>query len=413
MLELKEGNISEITDTGDFNPVLNFFVCSDIHIKKTGDIRCGRVARMMRIAREASADYGGVDAFLFAGDITDSGTRSQFRAFSSLVKRESPGAQILAVTAAYHDNGRFRRKDGNKYFRTLFGMPGDFHTVIHGFHFIGISTCDTPGVYYCEAQREWLDSQLASATAQNPGRPVFVMHHEHVKDTVYGSSDIDGWGTDYFRDIFNRYHEVIHFSGHSHYPLNDPRSVWQGDFTAVGTGSMNYAEFTVDGVRKIHPAGCKRINQVWSVRVDAKYRVLLRGIDCITRTVLCEYLLTPPFYTQDCSYPEKMKNLFPAPDFPRDNTASVFETERSVTVTFPVSDSLYESPCFLYRVFLNDENGKTIDSAYVLNEYWRKSRKRFYTVRFKNPGCIYGISVCAENSFGKRSGYMKIKANNK
>lgn len=403
MIVLKGGNVSETSESIKFETVLRFAVCSDVHIKKFGDIRFQRLIRMMRTAQRFSSDYGGVDAFLFAGDITDRGTPAQYRAFFSAVRRERKSAKVLAVTAKYHDNKTGKEKKGNDIYRSLGSMPCDFHTVIHGFHFIGISTCDEPGVYYNPAQRQWLDGELSRATRDNPGKPVFVMHHEHIKNTVYGSFEEDGWGNDYFRDIFNKYSSVIHFSGHSHYPLNDPRSIRQGDFTAVGTGSLNYAEFTVDGRRKIHPGGYRSINQAWIVDVDGGGRVLLRGIDFMSRTVLCEYLLCHPF--SDCSggFAESYADYFPAPGAPGKEGTAVFETERDIYVTFPALNTVSGNPCFLYRVFLTGENGKTLYSTYIINEYWRKSRRKYYTAHIPKPDCKFQIAVCAENSFGKRS----------
>ena len=50
------------------------------------------------------------------------------------------------------------------------------------------------------------------------------------------------WGHD--RGIATRalsaYPNAVAFSGHSHYPLTDERSVWQGAFTSIGTASLSY-----------------------------------------------------------------------------------------------------------------------------------------------------------------------------
>ncbi len=407
MIVIKGGEISERSGAGSFEPVLRFFVCSDIHIKGYGDLRCGRLESMMRFAHKISSGYGGPDAFLFAGDIADRGRRSQLRAFSHTAKRLAGGARILAVTANFHDNRR-GCKNGNECYRSLFRTENDFHTVIHGFHFIGISTCNEPGVYYGEAQRLWLEEELRKATQDSPIRPVFVMHHEHVKNTVYGSSDFDGWGNDFFSGVFEKYPQVVHLSGHSHYPLNDPRSLWQGSFTALGTGALNYAEFTAEGKRKLHPAGFRSISQCWMIDADGEGRLLLRGFDCITETVLCEYLIEPPFSCPGRDFHSALSEFCPAPSFPRGSKASAYETEDEVVITFPAAQEILNNPCFLYRVFLFDENDNVIDSGFIINQYWRVSRNNHYTVRLKRPGCCFRAAVCAENSFGKRSDYLWV-----
>ena len=99
---------------------------------------------------------------------------------------------------------------------------------------------------------------------------MFVTHHEHNIETVYGSSVYDGWGVPYFKAILNQYPQVVDFSGHSHFPLNDPRSVWQGKFTAIGTGAIYYSEFTVEGLRSYHPADSEQTATCWIVELNDK-----------------------------------------------------------------------------------------------------------------------------------------------
>ena len=38
-------------------------------------------------------------------------------------------------------------------------------------------------------------------------------------------------------DVLAKYPQVVTFSGHLHFPLNDPRSIWQASFTSFGCGS--------------------------------------------------------------------------------------------------------------------------------------------------------------------------------
>ena len=58
--------------------------------------------------------------------------------------------------------------------------------------------------------------------------------------TVYGSE----WGftenRDLMYDTLKPYPQVITFSGHTHYPLDDPRIIHQEDFTSIGTSTGAY-----------------------------------------------------------------------------------------------------------------------------------------------------------------------------
>ena len=40
--------------------------------------------------------------------------------------------------------------------------------------------------------------------------------------------------------ILEKYPQAIAFGGHLHFPLNDPRSIWQASFTSFGCGSTRY-----------------------------------------------------------------------------------------------------------------------------------------------------------------------------
>ena len=78
--------------------------------------------------------------------------------------------------------------------------------------------------------------------------------HHAVKGTVYGS---ELWYTNDLDGILEEYEQVVHFSGHSHFPINDPRSIWQGDFTALNTGTLSYAEMapaSASGHHRPHPS---------------------------------------------------------------------------------------------------------------------------------------------------------------
>ena len=72
-----------------------------------------------------------------------------------------------------------------------------------------------------------------------------------IKNTVYGSrlGEEGGiwestlshyWATDALTPVLRKYPQAIVFGGHLHFPLNDPRSVWQGDFSVFGCASVRY-----------------------------------------------------------------------------------------------------------------------------------------------------------------------------
>lgn len=383
--------------------VLRFAVCSDSHVQAPDDIYCQRLQKVLEMsyaAASADATHPSVDLFLEVGDLTNHGKKDEFEAYRKAIQGAiRPETQFLAVIPKGHDG--IPGKDVLRYFSELMmgGGSMDFHRKIGGYHFIGISTSVEEGVYYSPYQREWLVKQLDEAVADDPGKPVFVCHHEHPKFTVYGSSQVDGWGHSYFIDIFSRYPQIVHFSGHSHYPINDPRSVCQKDYTAIGTGSLAYMEFTVGAERKIHPDGYGDEAQFWLVEVNDDESIMLRGYDVVEGTLLCQYLVWADRDRFEYS-PEQQAARSKAPVFDSRAVMSL----RSGTLSFSPAMSGDGMPVFLYRVNVRDDAGKTVYDGWRLPKYYSATPESVITVPVGGLGeGRFTVSVTAETAYGVRS----------
>ena len=238
----------------DFIPVLRFAICSDAHIEGVDAPGYRRLKKAidysLKLASEGKS-YKKLDTFLIAGDITNKGTKAEFDSFKEIYgSAANKGLRLMCTVAKGHDSITMKKKSLS-YFKSLTKQEPDFHRVIGGYHFIGLSTCKSlPHKHYSPFQKLWLKTQLKKAVADTPNKPVFLIHHEHVKNTVYGSSNFDGWGNRFFNGVFNKYPNVVDFSGHSHAPINDPRSVHQKYITSFNTGSFSY--FELDEFDKIY-----------------------------------------------------------------------------------------------------------------------------------------------------------------
>lgn len=396
-------------DTGEFTPVIRFIAASDTHVETYLDTESNRIQKMLRLGyaiADADEEYNALDAVLIAGDLTDNGRKDQFNAFSIAINsclRE--GTRFLGVTAKSHDGNDMSRKEVHDYYTALTGNPADFHTVINGFHFIGLSASDNDDVHYDEGQIAWLRAQLEEATAEDPDKPVFVMHHEHVRNTVYGSSDFEGWGVPYFTDVLSDFPQAVDFSGHSHYPLNDPRSLWQGAFTAVGTGAIYYSEFTIDDVRTYHPDDSRRTSTCWIVEVDENNRVRLRGMDVLAQKFLCEYILDNPADPANRDYtPEKRAAASLPPVFAEGTALKVTKPAGDVKITAPAAKSADGMEIVLYRAMACDADGNEVAKTWTLPSYYTAGTQK--TVVLKLSGLDkgdYEIRVVAETAYGVQS----------
>ncbi len=396
----------------DFKPVIRFSAVSDSHVEMLGDKRTQRIQKAISLAYNVAAqdeNYPTLDGMIYAGDLTDDGRRLQFLDFIATTNKAlKDETQLMAVVAKSHDGYVFKGGTG-EYFEGISGLNADSHYVINGFHFIGISRSKNDDEHYSEYQREWLKAQLDEATKDDPEKPIFVFHHEHVADTVYGSLAEDGWGIDYFKDIIEEYPQIVHLSGHSHYPLNDPRSIWQGKFTAIGTGSLNYAEFTVDGVNVIHPDNYRKMGQEWIIEVDAENTIRLRGYDVLSGTLLCEYYINNPADASHRQFtPAQQEAALGAPAFKDGAELKVKKIAGKYKVTAPAAESEKMNPVFLYRFYVYNENGEEVSSKWVLNNYWLADTYESITEKVKaEKGCT--IKVVAENAYGKQSEALEYK----
>lgn len=395
-------------DETEFTPVIRFVACSDSHLKSAagkGSYRIEKTAKLAYAIAKADDEYKNLDAFLINGDITNDGNIDQFSGFKAVAdKYIKSDTELLPIIANNHDF-RNMKKQTVAYFSKLMDKDTDYHKVVNGYHFIGISTSDVEGVNYTEDQRIWLKAQLDEAVKDDPNKPIFVSQHEHILNTVYGSSDFDGWGIDDFTDILEQYPQVVDFSGHSHYPLNDPRSVWQGSFTAVGTGALAYMELTVEDQRKVHPTGNGLEAQFWIVELDKDSNMRLRGIDLIEEKVLCEYILANPANTANREYtPEKQAARSTAPVFSDDASIKVTKAARNATVRFDAANSTDSAPIFLYKVTVTDSDGEIVKSDWVLPKYYSATVEKREKLRLgKLEKGEYNVSVVAETAWGVQS----------
>ena len=396
-------------DTSDFTPVLRFMAASDTHVNSLNDEQCRRIQKAIKMSyaiADADEEYNKLDGILIAGDTTDNGTKIQRCAFKSAVDSViRPETQFMPLLAQAHDGGRYDYESLD-YFKLLHGVDStDNHYVINGYHFITISRAYVEGVRYADYQREWLKAELDKAVADDPTKPIFVSQHEHVDKTVYGSSDFEGWDDEFFKDIFVQYPQIVHFSGHSHYPLSDPRSIWQGEFTAVGTGALYYVELTVEDVRTVHPEGYKDEVQFWIVEVDANNRIRLRGIDLTEEKILCEYILDNPADSANREYtPEKQAARSIAPVFEENAKVEAKTSFGKTKLTFDSAKSTDGTPVYLYRILVKDSDGNEAYNDWYLPEYYSATVAKTNTINLgKLAKGDYTVTITAETAYGVKS----------
>ena len=254
-------------------PLARIGVMSDIHL--TGPESAAAFRRVLEYCRDA-----GVDAVVIAGDIADNGHFPELALCAGVWDEVFPGDALpdgrhveklfiygnhdidggiwhgrrLGKSEDWIEANAIRVGDNRAVFwEKLFREPYRpiWMKTVRGLTFIGEHWSTNPDVgYYDQSGNAPLLpaflAEHAKELSANPGRPFFVILHGHPKDTVYGP-----WAWGHGRGdetaALSAFPNAVVLSGHSHYPLTDERSVWQGAFTSVGTASMrsmsaDYAE---------------------------------------------------------------------------------------------------------------------------------------------------------------------------
>ena len=282
-------------DPETFTPVLRFLVASDIHYTDTVDAQDAKLKKMLSDAyafSDAQTSYQTLDGVFFVGDISHRGTAASFNRFFSDLYENTRTETTAQAVLGNHEFWPEPNYAVSRYLTASGYESADRHIVIAGYHFILMCPSHYEG--FNDAKIEWLEEQIEIAAADDPTgkKPIFVFQHHPPYDTVYGSED--EWGVTNLSPVFSKYPQVVDFAGHSHFPINDPRSVWQGSYTAFNTGScrewgMDLAGVTAKTVFASNDRGDWTFDEnatylydpgkYYIVEVDAYSRILVRAFD--------------------------------------------------------------------------------------------------------------------------------------
>lgn len=181
------------------------------------------------------------DVLIFAGDICNIASTCAYKRFMrALEDAFSENKPQFMVIMGNHDYfpapeiGCLRRK---KFVKNTH-FPPFWHYVAGGYRFVGASP-DCHSLYRgYDKVADALRRELDKAVAASGKRPVTLVTHNAVKNTVYGS---DRWGDESLA-FLKDYPTVVHISGHLHYSMLDERSLHIGDFISLGAQSTAYVE---------------------------------------------------------------------------------------------------------------------------------------------------------------------------
>lgn len=348
--------------------------------------------------------YKGVDGFFGLGDFSGIGTEPDYKAYADTLNENVRDDTVCINVLGNHE---FKADNYKELFEQYFEHDINTVTEINGFTCIAFSGersltewTFTPG------SLKWLNDEVHKATETAGNKPVFVFEHPHPFGTVYGSTI---WCTPQLNPVFAGHTNIINFSGHSHFPFNDPRSINQSTYTSVGVGAMARFELDENYIPGQHPEGYEDAAQFAVVEADSAGRVRIRGYDLLSDTYFCDYFIENVNDRDSFAYTYKnLKAHDKAPVFPVNTEVCVNTTEDG---NYRVSFTKAEVPdgfiVHEYKVAITDENNNEVYKDNFIAAYYLINNEdtQGFTVSkdLLEKGKSYTLTITAESAYHKYS----------
>ena len=415
----------------EFVPVTRFVVTSDVHYRENGayesQARLNAVFDTAYEYAESQTDYAGLDGIFFVGDQTNNGSEAEQKAFFNTVSQKVKGDTVVRAVMGNHEyyaTGHYTAESMAQAPLNFIEWAGyddeDAHLIIDGYHYIFASMDKYRGntgkenEFLSPTKLAWLESELDEAVAADPTgeKPIFVFQHVGADNTILGST---GRGGDIaLRELLNDYPNVVDFSGHTHYSILDPRSIWQGEFTAFGTGAMSYLGIEMNGGYYVEQdetgelvssteTGLRNGNMYYVCEISADNEMRVLRYDAINEAVYGEPYYLDSFGTpSNFKYTDARKDASIAPHFETgDKINFTLTTDKKIEFTFPQASG--KDFAHYYRVELY--NGESLIKTEYKHSRFHMASKAPTEMSVALDGLVaeteYTVKVFPVNSYAK------------
>lgn len=383
--ELTFGVFSDVHNSkGDFSNVMNnIYTLTDMGSQLDGVVLVGDIVYL------ATKDsMPGVDTYaMINSNAKFASLKSQGKVVYAMGNHEFP----LNNTA----------KEVNELSKSVFIQEMGFNpervTVYDGYHFITAG----PNSYSNELnsdQEKFVMDSVKAALAADPVKPVFLIMHQPVDSTLYGTYNYDKYSAELEAFIKSEPRLVI-FGAHMHYPSSDPQTIYQvpGGATFVYTSSLM-------GGNGANPPTATERHRTWPsqaimlrINKDTNLVTLKRFY---VSSDMPEYLeggdwtLDIPAMIEEqgqtspdldvYKYTNERKNTSKAPYFKEGDKITVSEvTETTAKLTFPLPQQGApdeNSAIAFYDIeIINKTTGETFKNVRTVSDYFLKSKKSTFS----------------------------------
>ncbi len=389
-----------------------FAAVSDCHIGRGKDDQ-NKLRKTLKILVSQTPK---LDAIFIVGDITDSGTANQYSTLKSIIDAEVPSSTGIKVVVMMGNHDYIAGNyDGTGRINHNQTFPGQYHQYleIKGYPFITLSHQNYNGFVpntgdEANDPRTFLTEKLQDAAQNYSGKPIFVFFHKPANGTVYGTNNEGGssWGMNHLTEILKPYKQIIAFSGHSHYPIGDERSIDQGNFTAINVGELSYGEVEKGFVDGIHPEGSESMLQGAYVSIKENGDVLIDRYDFANDVTLkTPWLIEAPHDGTKFKYTSS-RTGGNAPYFEAGQKPTITNVKsNSCTITYPQGKDDDVVHHYIIET-INTQTGLVEKSFSMFSRFYVNigvPATLTWPVEGLKSGTQYKISVKAVDSFGKIS----------
>lgn len=383
---------------------LRFAVISDIHIAPT---KCLEKRKFRNIFSTMYNLDPNMNAIVIVGDLTDNGSREEYNSFKKILDKNKKKETILVASMGNHE------QNTPSEFSLVTGSKPRENLIINGYHFITVSprlSENTYGGNKYDLDELWMKEQLEYASLEDVYKPIFVFIHHGIKNTAYGTEQ---WYTEDFTKLFNDYPQVIQFSGHSHYPLNSPKSIYQKNFTSINTSTTSYFELEAGMMYGTIPPKANTACQMMVIEIRGT-EVKVKKLDLSSGEYIGkDWTIDTSKGKSQFKYIESRTQKSIAPYFEESAKMLISKVKKSGclvtinqakiknTVEEDIDDIIHS-----YKFdFIDKKTGDISYSFKVWSEFYFLPRKNYLVQEFNElkEDTYYDIVVWAYNAYGKVS----------
>lgn len=423
---------------------LVFAVISDTHVGNT--CGAGYEVKVPQALRHLTG-RGQLDALVVVGDLTENGRADEYKTLVQLFgsKRNilNPVHHFLFMMGNhdnYDSNGQDNYMNGLKTFNGNKDYPLHQYVLIKGYPFITISdlgsanndinNSDNGSNSYPTASVNMLESYLAQAAKDAPDKPIFVFTHVPPRWTCFSTwteFENESWAMKVLNPVLNKYPQAVVFSGHSHYPLGDPRSIHQGTnpnserhnyYTVINTGTTTYSEIYPGAIDVgIFPDNYDCVTEGMIIEELPNGDIEIRRYDTYRNVEIDpehRWILKAPFDGSQFQYADirdaddnpnhlALRDGLPAPAFDAGAQLKLKSSRNNVKVTFPQAT---DDEC-VFRYNIRILKGETVvKNAFVFSQFYLTvdtPTQLSYTISGLTPNTEYKVEVIAYDSYDNKS----------